>query len=369
MTGIWCYYSNTFPKKWLRMPLILIVLILTITAIGCKSIGAIGLLIMGLSILVITNKVKGGFLICIMLLLIPLLYIGVRASGLWDGHNLVDFVAQHISQERAQSLQFRFDNENILIDKALGKKFFGWGGWGRSRVYDPVTGEDISTTDGFWVITLGQNGYYGLIPVTLVLLLPMLLVLWHSPGRDWSRPEDAPAPVLSLIVLLFLIDSLPNSMYNPVYILLAGAVIGLFAARPVAQSLLYIPDVIQRLTPVRHLEKGIQIPERPGLLNISKYYSQMNKMHCKQVSEAKPQQKSPEKDSRAEVKETAMKPRSFKWSRQICSPHSPRQTKNITTTTRIGLPRQIVQDGPTKNSIADTVIRHQRSNISKKKDL
>jgi hypothetical protein len=197
----------------------------------------------------------------------------------------------------------------------------------------------------------------------------MLLVLWHYPGRDWSRPEDAPAPVLSLIVLLFLIDSLPNSMYNPVYILLAGAVIGLFAARPVAQSLLYIPDVIQRLTPVRHLEKGIQIPERPGLLNISKYYSQMNKMHCKQVSEAKPQQKSPEKDSRAEVKETAMKPRSFKWSRQICSPHSPRQTKNITTTTRIGLPRQIVQDGPTKNSIADTVIRHQRSNISKKKDL
>lgn len=228
LTGLWCYFSGAFPRKVFNIPLLPVLLLLTMVAMLCKSTGAIGLLGVGFVTLLGASRSKMGLVLLIGLLLIPPLYIGARASGSWDGQNVVDFVANTISEDRAESLQFRLDNENILLDKALEKPLFGWGGWGRSRVYDPVTGEDISTTDGFWIISLGQKGYYGLFSVVLVLWLPMLLTLITSPPWRWKTAENAPVAVVSMIVLLFLVDGMLNCMINPVYILFAGAISGHF---------------------------------------------------------------------------------------------------------------------------------------------
>ena len=54
-----------------------------------------------------------------------------------------------MDEERGRSLEFRFLNEDLLLAKSRERLLFGWGNQGRSRVYDPVTGEDRSTTDGF----------------------------------------------------------------------------------------------------------------------------------------------------------------------------------------------------------------------------
>lgn len=209
------------------IPTILIPVLLIVISIACKSSGAIGLLFIGLVALFISSKVRIGVLVW-ALLIIPPAYIGTRATGYWDGQNLVNLISDKFSEDRSLSLKFRFDNENILVEKALEKQAFGWGGWGRSRVYDE-DGEDISVTDGFWIITLGRRGYFGLVSVTLMVFLPMLLFVMKCPPRRWSEPEYAPTAVLAIISLLFLIDCMLNAMVNQIYFIFAGGVSGMMA--------------------------------------------------------------------------------------------------------------------------------------------
>lgn len=228
LVGLWCTFTRAFPKKMWHAPTLLLAVILLGAAVACKSSGAIALCLVGFLALLITAKLKMGFLIWI-LLLVPSAYVGTRATGYWDGQNLVDFITEKFSADRAASLKFRFDNENILVEKALERPLFGWGGWGRSRVYDKETGEDVSTTDGLWVIVLGTRGYFGLFSLTLVLILPMFLFLLKCKPRLWGNPEFAPTAVLSFIPLLFMIDCLPNGMVNQVYVLFAGGTSGMLA--------------------------------------------------------------------------------------------------------------------------------------------
>ena len=44
----------------------------------------------------------------------------------------------------------RLASQSFLLEHALKKPFFGWGGWARNRVYDTVTRGEITTaTDGY----------------------------------------------------------------------------------------------------------------------------------------------------------------------------------------------------------------------------
>lgn len=228
LVGLWCTYTKVFPKKMWHAPTILLAVALLGSAVSCKSSGATALLIIGFMALVLTAKMKFAVLVWVMLILPPA-YIGTRATGYWDGQNLCDLIAEKFSTDRALSLQFRFDNENMLVEKALERPLFGWGGWGRSRVYDEETGEDVSTTDGFWIITLGTRGYFGLFSITLAMILPALLFLLKCPSKLWSKPEFAPTAVLCIIPLLFMIDSMLNGMVNQVYIIFAGGTSGMLA--------------------------------------------------------------------------------------------------------------------------------------------
>ncbi len=229
LVGMWCTYTRVFAKKVRRIPTIWLVAILLVTAVACKSSGATGLCIMGISALVFTARLKLTIVIWLMLL-IPSAYIGTRATGYWDGQNLCNTIADTFSADRAASLQFRFDNENILVEKALQRPLFGWGGWGRSRVYDDETGEDVSVTDGFWIIALGTRGYFGLFSITLAMILPMLLFVINCPAKLWGKPGFAPTAVICIIPLLFMIDCMLNSMVNQAYIIFAGAATGMLAS-------------------------------------------------------------------------------------------------------------------------------------------
>ena len=234
LVGMWCTYTKVFPKKMWNAPIILLVIILLGAAVACKSSGATGLCIMGLVALLVTAKLKFAILVWV-LLAIPPAYVGTRATGYWDGQNLCDLITEKFSADRAASLQFRFDNENILVDKALERPLFGWGGWGRSRVYDEETGEDVSVTDGFWIIVLGTRGYFGLFSVTLVMILPMLLFLLKCPAKLWGKPEFAPTAVVCIIPLLFMIDCMLNAMVNQAYIIFAGGTSGMLAKYGIAK--------------------------------------------------------------------------------------------------------------------------------------
>jgi hypothetical protein len=240
MLGIWLTYAGVIPRHFTaipygkilqKLPIWLLLLSLLVTTVLMKSTGAFVLFLVGLSALYLSNKVKTTLIIW-FLLAIPPTYIIARSTGIWNGENLSSLVAEKFSARGGQSLQFRFDNEKILVEKALDGTFFGWGGWNRSRVFDE-DGKDISITDGLWIITLGTKGVYGLILLTLVILLPVLLLLHKSTPAQWNKKEWSSVSAMSILLLLYMIDNLLNGMVNPVFMLFNGGICGLLATREV----------------------------------------------------------------------------------------------------------------------------------------
>ncbi len=236
MIGLWLTYAGVIPRKftlvpfgiWLKkIPILYLLLSLLVTIALMKSAGAFILFVVGMSVLYLSNKIKTTLLIW-LLIAVPPLYIITRSTGWWDGANLSSMVAEKLSERAGESLQFRFDNEKILIEKALDGSFFGWGGWNRSRVFDE-TGKDISVTDGLWIITLGTRGIYGLMLLTIILFLPAFLLLWKSNPEQWNSIEWSGSAVVTVLLLLYMIDNLLNGMVNPVFMFFNGAVCGMLA--------------------------------------------------------------------------------------------------------------------------------------------
>jgi hypothetical protein len=226
LAGFWLHVNGLLkPKlgKWAVPSL----MALAVTTVLVKSMGALGLMFMGAAVLLAAGKYRTPVL-ALLLVSVPLLYIATRSTGAWDGSDLVDALTA-MQPERASSLQFRLDNENILLDKARQRLIFGWGGWGRARVYDDF-GEDISVTDGLWIIVLGNQGLFGLLSLTLALLLPAMLMLKKIPAGRWREASIAPEAAMAVIVNLYMIDCLLNAMVNPMYALVAGGLCGHLAA-------------------------------------------------------------------------------------------------------------------------------------------
>ncbi|SHH18472.1 hypothetical protein SAMN05444003_2363 [Cognatiyoonia sediminum] len=151
---------------------------------------------------------------------IVLTYPILRGNDLVPTNQLVS-LAQNVSAERAGSLQFRFVNEDIVMDKAQRKPIFGWGGWGRQRVYDD-RGRSAVTLDGRWVIVIGTGGWIRYLAEFGLLTLPILL-LWR---RRNKLGVTLTTSCLAILLAGNTVDLLPNSSLTPVTWILAGALIG-----------------------------------------------------------------------------------------------------------------------------------------------
>ena len=168
------------------------------------------------------------FLASMMIALLFITYPILSATGLFPHKELVS-LAEDFSADRAGSLEYRFDNENVLLAHANKKPILGWGGWGRNRVFDPVTGEDITVTDGYWVIILGTSGWLGFLSKFLFLFLPIFFVFQsHKKIHFDNEPSKTLLAAHTLIISLIMIDQLPNSSLgsNSLYWLLAGSLLG-----------------------------------------------------------------------------------------------------------------------------------------------
>lgn len=177
----------------------------------------------------------------VLFALIPFVFAGTRIIQQYTSFSfdqpLVDLVAK-IDEDRAGSVAFRFDNEHLLTEKAMERPMLGWGGWGRNRVYDE-NDVDITVTDGFWVITLGQCGIIGLTAAFMTLLLPVFTLLRRHGAEALCSTEYAAATGLAAVLCMYAMDCLPNAMLNPMYVMAAGGLTGLIVtekARSLAES-------------------------------------------------------------------------------------------------------------------------------------
>ena len=225
LTSLWMWRCGALkriaglPFGTLLLPVILVITVL------CRSSGAFVLLLAGWSILWTCTRFNTKLPLLALLLISPT-YYSLRMSGLWRGDNLVSFI-QQLNADRAQSLEYRFSCENILIHRALEQPFFGWAGWGGSRVYES-NGKNWVVTDGIWIIYLGNNGCFGLVAWTSMLLLPPWLFMVRFPVRQWKTDTVGPASVIATILGLYIIDCLLNGFINLLYILGSGALISVY---------------------------------------------------------------------------------------------------------------------------------------------
>jgi hypothetical protein len=182
----------------------------------CKKLTGVLLSLFGIAILSWRPR-----LMCTLFACLPILYATLFVTGAYRGEGLRDAIAT-ISEERATSLQFRLDNDKRLADKALIQPVFGWGGYGRNRIYD-INGRDISFTDSMLLITFGARGLVGLISSMTMFLGPVFAYLVRLPN-SFSRKDASLLELLPMAVILVLhsIDNLFNAFPNPIYPMLAG---------------------------------------------------------------------------------------------------------------------------------------------------
>lgn len=192
---------------------------LFLTLIVSKGIGALGIgLLLGAMILFLPIRLQviGAAVIAAGLMIYPML----RGADMIPTEAVLN-LAYNVDPAREASLRFRLMNEDILLEKANQRPVFGWGGWGRNRVFD-AEGNDISVTDGYWVMAIGTGGWIGYVVQFGLLLIPMMLL-----GLRWKQLALTPATAgLTLALTANMIDLIPNATLTPVTWLLAGALAG-----------------------------------------------------------------------------------------------------------------------------------------------
>jgi hypothetical protein len=159
-----------------------------------------------------------------ILVITALFYPLLRVADVFPTTSLVE-VAAAVSVDRAGSLKTRFDNEDQLLDRAWQRRWFGWGRFGRNRVYKGWEGSDSSITDGAWIITLGVFGLVGFIAEFGLLALSVFRAATALKFVQTAR-ERGYLAALALIVAVNIVDLLPNSSISPWTWLLVGALLG-----------------------------------------------------------------------------------------------------------------------------------------------
>ncbi len=153
---------------------------------------------------------------------VVLLYPVLRQADLFPTSAVLS-VAELAGPDRRASVQFRFDNEDLLVKKARERALFGWGEYHRNEIFDDA-GHVTSVTDGAWIISLGTSGIVGFLTSFGLLVFP----IWLSGRRGRLLEEESDRKLLAtlaLIVALTAFDLLPNGLFSNYPYFLAGALL------------------------------------------------------------------------------------------------------------------------------------------------
>lgn len=179
--------------------------------------GCLGLLLMS------TLRSRSISTAAAIIALIAFFYPILRSNDLFPVQKATNIVSE-FDVERAGSIRTRFEQEDALLQRASERPLFGWGRFGRNRVFDQG-GTDVTLSDGRWIIILGQYGYFGFI-AEFGLILTVIL---RARAKIRSISDEAytlPSAGLSLILSVILLDQLPNASISPWAYFICGSLLG-----------------------------------------------------------------------------------------------------------------------------------------------
>jgi hypothetical protein len=214
-------------SKILRGPSSAVAGYLGVILLLCKTLGAAIYAVVTVPLLLFT-KPKTWLTVASVFSLLVCAYPMLRTYHLVP-LNKIATAASAVSENRSASLRYRVKNEDLLLAKANEKPFFGWGTWGRGRVYQDDTGLDLAVTDGAWIIQFGMFGWFGFLSL-FGLFATAILRARASVDSDLT-PQTAVLGGLGLLLAVNIVDLLPNANLLPFTFLLAGSIAGGVQAR------------------------------------------------------------------------------------------------------------------------------------------
>ncbi len=158
-----------------------------------------------------------------LLALVALVFPLLRTSGLLPMQDLVDYVASH-DAGRAQSLGFRVNMEEQIIEVWRLRPTFGYAGYGRSNIYD-AAGNSTIIVDSQWMIALSNRGIVGYVVEFLLYSVPILRARKFITAVV-DKDSRTLLVGLVLMVSISLFDLLLNSRDHGILPLLAGSLFG-----------------------------------------------------------------------------------------------------------------------------------------------
>jgi hypothetical protein len=223
LTAFWLRMSGQ--RRLGRLSLDWIFAVLFATTILCKALYAIMLMFVAIGLLTAARLGKTALPLALLVACVPS-YMVLRATQTLPAEILTTQAARLFGEDRAQSLGERLYQEDVMIAHAMHRWLFGWGGWLRAWPVDDFTGESqVRGVDGMWTIAASENGLYGIVTLFATLLTPVVVTLVSFRGDDWGDPKFAPIAIGAVCLLLFTCDCILNGMFNPIYVLVAGALI------------------------------------------------------------------------------------------------------------------------------------------------
>lgn len=211
--------------------------LLAITAVLCRSMGALFLLLVAVGALEVYRR-QAGLRNAVLLTVIAAtpLYVAARILGVMSGERIVS-AAMLVSSDRADSFEFRLKNEDALVGVAREKPLFGWRTWAftQEAIADaqPDDAPSKIVTDGLWILLYAQNGLFGICAFFAMMLGPPASAILRN--RDPRARPNGLLAIGTLVVVMHVADCIPNAMLSPVYVLCAGGLCAV--AGPARKSL------------------------------------------------------------------------------------------------------------------------------------
>jgi hypothetical protein len=224
LVALWLQQAKVIKNIWGK-PLNLLVVIFIATFFWCRSTGAYAYFANGVAIL-FSAKFFRTSLLLLMLIFEQANLLYTKVQGTFDAEASLNQMRKYAAEDRIQSMEFRYRNEEILGEKAREKPLYGWGGYNNNHIYEETYDGEIkkmTVTDSSWIIHFGVRGYVGVYSWAASLLLPVIsFIILGYPGRKWFNPKVAPAAALAVCVVLFFKDSLINDMFITLFPFVCG---------------------------------------------------------------------------------------------------------------------------------------------------
>ncbi len=134
----------------------------------------------------------------------------------------VSLVRDRLGEDRAESIQFRVDNERRLVQRAWIRPLLGWGRYGRSFGFDEE-GHLAAIPDSLWIITFGGTGFCASSAWACCWRGLRCSCAGPSAPGDGATPPSPRPPWSRWRCSLWAVDDVFNAMLSPLFVAIPGA--------------------------------------------------------------------------------------------------------------------------------------------------